>query len=80
MKLISVPVFLISFAIGMLVVYITGPSPREIMVYPTPDNIDKLLYRDRADQCFEFEHKEIPCPKDKNHIHKIPVQNPHKSE
>ena len=37
MKLFSFPVFLISFAIGILIVYLTSP-PRPIMVYPT-DNV-----------------------------------------
>ena len=74
MKLFSLPVFLISFSIGMLIVYLTSPPPREIMVYPTPENVGDLLYRDNADQCYRFMPKEVACPKDKSTIKKVPPQ------
>ena len=66
MKLFSIPVFLISFAIGVLIVYLTNPPPREIIVYPTPENVGELLYKDRANQCYRFIPKEVKCPSDKN--------------
>lgn len=75
LKFISFPVFLISLAIGLLVVYMTNPPPREIMVYPTPENVNKLLYKDSADQCYQFTPTEVACPKDKTHIKNIPPQS-----
>ena len=74
MKLFSLTVFLISFSIGMLIVYLTSPPPREIMVYPTPENVGDLLYRDNADQCYRFMPKEVACPKDKAEVKKVPPQ------
>ena len=74
MKLFSLPVFLISFSIGMLIVYLTSPPPREIMVYPTPENVGDLLYRDNANQCYRFMPKEVACPKDKAEVKKVPPQ------
>lgn len=74
MKLFSFPVFLISFAIGMLIVYLTSPPPRPIMVYPTPDNVSELLYRDKADQCYRFMPKEVKCPADVNEVSHVPPQ------
>lgn len=74
MKLISLPVFLISFALGMLIVYLTSPPPREIMVYPTPENVGELLYRDNADQCYRFMPTEVKCPADKSKVKKVPPQ------
>lgn len=73
-KLFSLPVFLVSFAIGVLVVYLTSPPPRDIMVYPTPENVGDLLYRDRAQSCFRFEPQEVPCPKNKDEIKKVVPQ------
>ena len=75
LKFISFPVFLISLAIGLLVVYMTNPPPREIMVYPTPENVKQLLYKDSADQCYQFTPTEVACPKDKTHIKNIPPQS-----
>ena len=74
MKLISIPVFLISFAIGVLIVYLTNPPPREIMVYPTPENVGELLYKDRANQCYRFIPKEVKCSSNKNKTVNIPPQ------
>ena len=74
LKLFSLPVFLISFAIGVLVVYLTSSPPREIMVYPTLENVGDLLYRDKADSCFRFTPREVSCPKNKAEIKKIQPQ------
>lgn len=73
-KYISVPIFIISFAIGMLIVYLNASDNRIVYVYPTPENHDLMLYKDKADQCFSFEHKEVACPKNPANIAKIPVQ------
>ena len=68
------PVFLISFAVGLFFVYLSQPSPTKIYVYPTPDNINKVQYKDKADNCFQFESQEVRCPSDKTTIKPIPIQ------
>ena len=73
-KYISIPVLLISLSIGILYVYLTKPEQTYIFVYPTPDNVNLLQYKDNANNCYEFESQEIICPKNKK-IQNIPVQN-----
>ena len=73
-KFVSLPVFLISVAVGLFFVYLSQPPPTSIYVYPTPDNIDKVQYRDKADNCFQFESREVRCPSDKTKIKSIPIQ------
>jgi len=73
-KFVSLPVFLISVAVGLFFVYLSQPSPTTIYVYPTPDNINKVQYKDKADNCFQFETHEVHCPSDKTTIKPIPVQ------
>ena len=58
---ISLPVFLVSFAIG-------------IFFYPSPENVGKVLFKDKADNCFYFDQQEVDCPKDESLISSIPVQ------
>jgi hypothetical protein len=72
---ISLPVFLVSFAIGLFFVYILGPEIKTIFIYPTPETVGKVLFKDKADNCFYFEETEIECPLDKSKISNIPIQS-----
>lgn len=71
---VSLPIFLISFAVGIFFIYILGPEMKTIMVYPTPENVDKILFKDKADNCFSFEETEVECPVDESLISQIPIQ------
>ena len=71
---ISIPVFLISLSIGIFFVYIFGSDRKVIYVYPTPENVNKILYKDKADNCFTLESKQVKCPTDSSKITNIPVQ------
>ena len=59
---ISLPVFFISFVVGLFFVYIFSPEPKKIYIYPTPENVDKVLFKDKADNCFYFEEEVVECP------------------
>ena len=72
---ISIPIFLISFTIGLFFIYVLGPEMKTIYIYPTPENVDKILFRDKASNCFQFEEEIVECPKDSSLISSIPIQN-----
>jgi len=74
LKYISIPVFLVSFAVGIFFVYILGPEMKTIYIYPTPENVDKVLFKDKAENCFRFEEEVIECPEDESLISNIPMQ------
>jgi len=78
MKFLNVPLFIISLSLGLFVAYITAPSPEVIYVYPTPDNVDKILYKDHSGTCYKLDVNEINCPNDSSKIHTIPIQNRNK--
>ena len=78
-KFIHIPIFLISLAIGTLFVYLSHEEPTVIYVYPTPDNINKIQYKDKANTCFQFTSEQIDCPDSKG-IKEIPAQTTTKDE
>jgi hypothetical protein len=69
-----VHVFLASFVVGLFMVYLCTPEIRKIYVYPTPDNVNVLLHKDIAGNCFQYHQKEVACPKE-DLISHIPVQS-----
>ncbi len=73
-KYIDFKFFFISLAVGIFFVYINQPSSTIIYVYPTPDNIDKIQYKDKIGNCFEFKTEEVTCPKNLSDINSIPIQ------
>jgi hypothetical protein len=74
-KYIHVPTFIVSLIIGLVIVWFTMQNDlRKIYVYPTPDNIDVLQYKDKAGNCFSYKQIETPCPKSDSKLAKIPVQ------
>lgn len=73
-KYISLPVFFVSLAIGLFFVYIMGDDMKTIYIYPTPENVDKILFMDKADNCFTFNPVTVDCPSDVSKIEKLPVQ------
>jgi hypothetical protein len=68
---ISIPIFLLSFAIGLFLTYILGPEMKTIYIYPSPENVDKILFKDKADNCFYFDERIVDCPTDESKISKI---------
>jgi len=74
LKYISIPIFLISLFIGLFFIYIMGPELKTIYIYPTPETFDKLLFRDKSENCFAFNEVELNCPTDESKINQIPIQ------
>lgn len=74
LKYINIPIFIISFAIGVFFVYVFVPDTRTIIVYPTPENVNMLQYRDTTGACFRLREQVVECPKSESDITKIPMQ------
>lgn len=71
LKYISLPVFIISLAVGLLFVYAYGADIKTVYIYPTPENIQSILYKDSADNCYSYQAKEVTCTSDAK---SVPVQ------
>ena len=70
---INPPVFIISFIIGVIVVYFFQPEPIKVYRFPTPENTGKFTYQDDAENCYKYEATEVKCPSDPNLILEHPL-------
>ena len=64
LKYISLPIFIVSLAVGLLFVYAYGADKKTIYIYPTPENIQAVLYKDSANNCYSYQAKEVTCTSD----------------
>lgn len=82
LKYIDPLVFLIALCVGLFYTYISTPPPKVVIKYPTPFNAGKITYVDDAGVCYKYAVKNADCPKNKDKIKKIPIQEevnrPHK--
>jgi hypothetical protein len=72
---VNIPLFLISFVIGLCFVYMLGPETKTIYMYPSPTNYAKLQYKDKTEQCFNYKPNETQCPINPFDIKTVPVQS-----
>ena len=69
---IDIPIFFLSFIVGLFMCYITHPQPKIVIKYPTPDGED--IFIDDSNSCYKYISEEVECPKDKNLINEAPIQ------
>lgn len=74
-KYVRIDIFILSLALGLFAVYITMPDTRKIYVYPTPENVDVLQYKDKTGTCFTYKQTEVTCPTNESEISKVPMQS-----
>lgn len=58
------PVFVISFVVGILYIYLLSPAPKIVVKFPSPFNAGKVVYRDKSDECYVFDAVKVECTKD----------------
>lgn len=66
-------VFIVSFAVGLFIVYIFAPAPTVVIKFPSPSNAGKVVYRDKSDNCYVFKAESSECPADKSKIKEQPL-------
>lgn len=72
---INIPVFIISLALGIFAVYITtNDESRKIYIYPSPENVNLILYKDSAGTCYKYNQTKVSCPTNPKDISIIQVQ------
>jgi hypothetical protein len=72
-KFINPTVFIITFIIGIVVVYILQPESIKVIKFPNPENSGKLTYQDENQNCYKYKATEVKCPSDPDLILEHPL-------
>lgn len=72
LNVIHWPFLIGAFILGLLYIQYYHPERRDVMIYPKPDNVDKIQYQDKSGALFAYHAIPVNC--DKTDITKYPVQ------
>ena len=61
MKIKFVMTFVASAVLGWILICIIPIEYKTVIIYPTPDNLSKIQYKDKSENCFEFSSKNVEC-------------------
>lgn len=64
--------FVLSFLVGLAYTMYLDPK-QSITVYPTPDNVDQIQYKDHTGTTFVYQMNKVKCP-EKSKITEYPIQ------
>jgi hypothetical protein len=65
--------FFIAFAVGLFFCYVTNPKPELVLKFPSPYNAGKIVYHDKANNCYKYSADKVECPADKTLIKPQPI-------
>ena len=58
---INVKVFMLSLALGLLICYLTLPTPDIIFQHPNPTNLNTVYKNTDENTCYKYTGKEVMC-------------------
>ena len=61
LKYINLKVFILSFIFGLFAMEIVMPERQSVLVYPTPENVNDLQYKDKVGNCFVPLQEAVDC-------------------
>lgn len=53
--------FLVGLTIGIFLTYIYKPPPQIIIKHPTPENTNKIIYKNNDGSCYKYKATEVKC-------------------
>jgi hypothetical protein len=60
--------FVASTIVGWILICLLPIEYKTVVVYPTPDNLTKIQYKDKSENCFEFSSSNVQCTHDAKKI------------
>lgn len=68
-------IFLGGIIAGIFLVCTMRLKKKEVIRYPTPENAESTVYRDKNGVCFKFKSEEVPCDENTEKVTEYPLSN-----
>jgi hypothetical protein len=65
--------FLLGIVVGVISVYYVTPAMSTVIKYPTPQEVDKLIYKDKNGVCYQYTTKEVNCDANEARLRSFPL-------
>jgi hypothetical protein len=74
LKYLNLKFLIAGIAIGIIILYVYNGDKAEIVKFPHPENVGKLVYKDNNNLCYKFKAKEVDCAENADKIETYPFQ------
>jgi len=62
-------------AIGIIGILFVKPEKNIIYKYPTPENSEKIIYKDKNGVCYTYKANQVDCDKNESKLKNFPLNN-----
>lgn len=73
LKHIQLVPLLVGLVIGIIAILFVKPEQKINYKYPTPQNAQNLIYKDKNGVCFQYIPKEVDCDKNESKLKAFPL-------
>ena len=72
-KHIQVIPLILGIVVGIIAILCVNPDQDVIHQYPHPDNVDKLVYKDKNGVCYRYLANKVDCDKNESKLKDFPL-------
>lgn len=64
---------LVGIVIGIIGILFINPEKNVIYKYPTPENAEKIVYKDKNGVCYTYKANSVDCDKNESRLKDFPL-------
>lgn len=73
LKHIEMIPLIVGIIIGIVGIYMLKPDKTVFFKFPTPDNCQKIVYKDKNGICYKYTAKMVDCDKNEDKLKPYPI-------
>jgi hypothetical protein len=75
LKHIRVFPLILGIVIGIIAIILVKPPMNVVHKYPTPENANKLIYKDKNNVCYKYNAIKVDCDKNESRLKDFPLNS-----